>query len=46
MLPGIDDFGLCRVPILMVTAREEEADKVRGIPFFGIGGKYGRFTSP
>ncbi|MHC6204124.1 response regulator transcription factor [Breznakiellaceae bacterium SP9] len=38
MLPGIDGFGICRairdkinVPILMVTARGEELDKVRGL---------------
>ncbi|GMO70642.1 MAG: response regulator transcription factor [Treponemataceae bacterium] len=38
MLPGIDGFGICRlirdkvnVPILMVTARDEESDKVRGL---------------
>ncbi|GHV45513.1 DNA-binding response regulator [Spirochaetia bacterium] len=38
MLPGIDGFGICRairdkinVPILMVTARGEETDKVRGL---------------
>jgi DNA-binding response OmpR family regulator len=41
MLPGKDGFALCRqirnkvdVPILMVTARVEDIDKVRG---FGIG---------
>jgi DNA-binding response OmpR family regulator len=38
MLPGIDGYTICRairdkinVPILMVTARGEEADKVRGL---------------
>ena len=38
MLPGIDGFEVCRqvrktsqVPILMLTAREEEADKVLGL---------------
>ncbi|GHU70578.1 DNA-binding response regulator [Spirochaetia bacterium] len=38
MLPGIDGFSICRsirdkinVPILMVTARGEETDKVRGL---------------
>ncbi|MDT0162919.1 response regulator transcription factor [Bacillus sp. AG4(2022)] len=37
MLPGIDGFQLCRemrefldIPILMVTAREEDIDKIRG----------------
>ena len=39
MLPGIDGFGVCRtlreegnnVPIIMITAREEEKDKVLGL---------------
>ena len=38
MLPGIDGFTVCRklreltdVPILMVTARKEDIDKVRGL---------------
>ncbi|GHV80338.1 DNA-binding response regulator [Spirochaetia bacterium] len=38
MLPGLDGYALCRairdkinVPILMVTARGEEIDKVRGL---------------
>jgi DNA-binding response OmpR family regulator len=38
MLPGIDGYAICRairdkinVPILMVTARGEEADKLRGL---------------
>lgn len=38
MLPGMDGFEVCRsvrkasqVPILMLTAREEEADKVAGL---------------
>ena len=38
MLPGLDGFEVCRrvreqseVPILMLTAREEEADKVTGL---------------
>ncbi|GHV35562.1 hypothetical protein AGMMS4952_27780 [Spirochaetia bacterium] len=38
MLPGIDGYAICRairdkinVPILMVTARGEEIDKVRGL---------------
>lgn len=38
MLPGIDGFGVCRrireksnVPIIMLTAREEEVDKVLGL---------------
>ena len=39
MLPGMDGFEVCRriratgsaVPILMLTAREEEADKVLGL---------------
>ena len=39
MLPGIDGFGVCRtlreegnnVPIIMITAREEEIDKVLGL---------------
>ncbi|GHV03485.1 DNA-binding response regulator [Spirochaetia bacterium] len=38
MLPGIDGFHICRairdkinVPILMVTARGEETDKIRGL---------------
>lgn len=41
MLPGIDGFDLCKklratldVPILMVTARKEDIDKIRG---FGRG---------
>lgn len=38
MLPGIDGFTVCRklreitdVPILMVTARKEDIDKIRGL---------------
>ena len=38
MLPGIDGFALCRrlrekldIPILMVTARREDMDKIRGL---------------
>lgn len=38
MLPGIDGFEICRrlrekiaVPILMVTAKQEDADKIRGL---------------
>ncbi len=38
MLPGIDGFTLCRrlrealdIPILMVTARREDIDKIRGL---------------
>ena len=38
MLPGIDGFAVCRrlreeinVPILMVTARREDIDKIRGL---------------
>jgi len=38
MLPGMDGFEVCRqlrarvdVPIIMVTARIEEADRVRGL---------------
>lgn len=38
MLPGIDGFAICRalreqidVPILMVTARQEDIDKIRGL---------------
>ncbi len=38
MLPGIDGFTVCRalretldIPILMVTARQEEIDKIRGL---------------
>jgi DNA-binding response OmpR family regulator len=38
MLPGVDGYAICRairdkinVPILMVTARGEETDKVRGL---------------
>lgn len=38
MLPGMDGFSVCRklrektdVPILMVTARREDADKIRGL---------------
>lgn len=38
MLPGIDGFDLCEklrstldVPILMVTARKEDIDKIRGL---------------
>ena len=38
MLPGVDGFEICRqvraksaVPIIMLTAREEEADKVLGL---------------
>jgi DNA-binding response OmpR family regulator len=38
MLPGIDGFTVCRklresldIPILMVTARREDIDKIRGL---------------
>ena len=38
MLPGIDGFAVCRklreeldIPILMVTARREDIDKIRGL---------------
>lgn len=38
MLPGIDGFSVCKtlrerldIPILMVTARKEEIDKIRGL---------------
>ena len=38
MLPGIDGFAVCRklretldIPILMVTARQEDIDKIRGL---------------
>lgn len=38
MLPGVDGFTLCRklrekldIPILMVTARQEDIDKIRGL---------------
>ncbi|MCK9170355.1 MAG: response regulator, partial [Treponema sp.] len=38
MLPGMDGFTVCRklrektdVPILMVTARHEDVDKIRGL---------------
>ena len=38
MLPGLDGFTVCRklreqvdVPILMVTARQEDIDKIRGL---------------
>ena len=38
MLPGLDGFGVCRkirekssVPIIMLTARDEEVDKVLGL---------------
>lgn len=38
MLPGIDGFAICRrlretldIPILMVTARQEDIDKIRGL---------------
>ncbi|USG66961.1 response regulator transcription factor [Brevibacillus ruminantium] len=38
MLPGVDGFELCKqiravkdIPILMVTARKEEIDKIRGL---------------
>ena len=41
MLPGIDGFTVCRtlretldIPILMVTARQEDIDKIKGL---GIG---------
>ena len=41
MLPGMDGFDVCRalrrekdIPVLMVTARTEEIDKIRG---FGLG---------
>lgn len=40
MLPGVDGFTICRavreisdVPILMVTARREDVDKIRGFGF-------------
>ena len=38
MLPGMDGFTVCRklrehldIPILMVTARREDIDKIRGL---------------
>lgn len=38
MLPGMDGFTICRklrekidIPILMVTARQEDIDKIRGL---------------
>ena len=38
MLPGVDGFAVCRrlretldIPILMVTARQEDIDKIRGL---------------
>ena len=32
MLPGMDGFAICRaLPILMVTARQEDIDKIRGL---------------
>lgn len=38
MLPGVDGFAICRqlrmetdIPILMVTARREDIDKIRGL---------------
>lgn len=38
MLPGVDVFTVCRklretldVPILMVTARQEDIDKIKGL---------------
>jgi DNA-binding response OmpR family regulator len=38
MLPGVDGFGICKtvrrekdIPILMVTAREDSIDKIRGL---------------
>ena len=40
MLPGMDGFTICKklrekkdVPILMVTARTEDVDKIRGLGF-------------
>ena len=40
MLPGLDGFAVCRrlrdaldIPILMVTARQEDIDKIRGLGF-------------
>lgn len=40
MLPGLDGFGVCRelravsdMPILMVSARREDVDKIRGFGF-------------
>ena len=37
-LPGMDGFSICRrlrertdIPIMMVTARQEEADQIRGL---------------
>lgn len=40
MLPGVDGFTICQrvravkdIPILMVTARGEDADKIRGLGF-------------
>lgn len=40
MLPGMDGFSVCKrlrekldVPILMVTARADDADKIRGLGF-------------
>ena len=42
MLPGLDGFALCStlretldIPILMVTARQEDIDKIKGL---GLGG--------
>lgn len=38
MLPGLDGFSVCKklrkqtdIPVLMVTARKEDADKIRGL---------------
>ena len=40
MLPGVDGFTICKavraekdIPILMVTARGEDVDKIRGLGF-------------
>ncbi len=40
MLPGLDGFSVCRrlrekldIPILMVTARTQDVDKIRGLGF-------------
>lgn len=40
MLPGMDGFTICKavraekdIPILMVTARGEDVDKIRGLGF-------------
>ena len=40
MMPGLDGFAICRelraesdIPIIMVTARREDVDKIRGFGF-------------